>query len=72
MISLTPGNTEVFTPAKDTIVQNTEGIEVEFQTNQQESAWGILQRGAPLEVPAGTTVFFRCNARKVLATIEMG
>lgn len=70
-IQLPGSNTEVsFTASADTLVQTKGNVSVLFQTNNAELEWGSLAPDRFLEVPSGTTIFFKASLPVNLATIE--
>jgi len=71
MIHITAGVQETFTATADTLVQNTSPHTVTFQTDVAEAIWGELRGAMTLDVPDGTTVYFKANHELYLATIEI-
>lgn len=70
-ISLSANNVETsFTATADCLIQSAGNNTIEFQTNNAEIVWGKLHAGMTLEVPNGTTIYFKSSFAVDLAVIE--
>ena len=66
-IQIPAGQTVTYTAAQDVILQNTGSDDAKFQTDQNESEWGILYRRAQLVLERGQTVYLTSPGGTVLA-----
>jgi len=71
MIQLTANEIYTYTPSTDSVIQVNENVRVEFQTDETEVLWGNIKKDEKINVPAGSTMYFRCKVSTRLAEIRL-